>query len=54
MFFPADSQYASLLMSLATHRYLVAPKGGGEVSADYPGPEPSRKDGCFTWITLPR
>jgi len=40
----------TLLMSLATHRYLLAPAAGGAVSADHPGPEPSRKDGsCFIW-----
>ena len=40
----------TLLMSLATHRYIVAPKDSGAVSADHPGPAPDRKDGsCFTW-----
>jgi beta-xylosidase len=42
-----------MLMSLATHRYLVAsPGSAGPVSADHPGPRPDRKDGsCFTWKT---
>jgi len=45
----------TLLMSLATHRYILAPAAGGAVSADSPGPEPSRKDGsCFVWKSLPR
>ncbi|HXK05273.1 MAG TPA: glycoside hydrolase 43 family protein [Verrucomicrobiae bacterium] len=40
----------TLLLSLATHRYLAAPSAGGAVSADHAGPEPSRRDGsCFTW-----
>jgi hypothetical protein len=40
----------TLLMSLATHRYLVAPKTPGSVTADHPGPAPDRKDGsCFKW-----
>ena len=39
-----------LLLSLSTHRYIVAPSGEGAVSADHPGPSPDRKDGsCFTW-----
>src|SRR5271157_502239 len=40
----------TLLMSLATHRYIAAPKDSGAVSADHEGPAPARKDGsCFTW-----
>ncbi|MBN9662576.1 MAG: family 43 glycosylhydrolase [Acidobacteria bacterium] len=40
----------TLLLSLATHRYLAAPKEPGPVSADHPGPSPDRKDGsCFSW-----
>ncbi|WP_267239375.1 fascin domain-containing protein [Paludibaculum fermentans] len=40
----------TLLLSLATHRYIAAPKDPGPVSADHPGPAPDRKDGsCFTW-----
>jgi xylan 1,4-beta-xylosidase len=40
----------TLLLSLKTHRYLVAPKGPGAVTADHPGPAPDRKDGsCFKW-----
>ena len=40
----------TLLMSLATHRYIVAPKDSGAVSADHAGPAPDREDGsCFTW-----
>jgi hypothetical protein len=35
----------TLLMSLATHRYIVAPKIPGPVAADHPGPAPDRKDG---------
>ena len=40
-----------MLMSLATHRYLVAQPGQpGPVAADHPGVQPDRKDGsCFTW-----
>jgi beta-xylosidase len=42
----------TLLLSLATHRYLVAPKAAGAVAADHPGPSPDRRDGsCFTWKT---
>ena len=45
----------TLLLSLATHRYLAAPSAGGAVSADHPGPEPGRKDGsCFQWKPAPR
>jgi xylan 1,4-beta-xylosidase len=40
----------TLLLSLATHRYIVAPKTAGPVAADHPGPAPDRKDGsCFKW-----
>ena len=40
----------TLFLSLATHRYIVAPKDPGPVAADHPGPAPDRKDGsCFTW-----
>jgi len=40
----------TLLLSLATHRYIVAPHTPGEVAADHPGPAPDRRDGsCFTW-----
>lgn len=40
----------TLLMSLVTHRYIVAPRTPGLVSADHPGPSPDRKDGsCFEW-----
>jgi len=40
----------TLLMSLATHRYLVAPKISGPIAADHAGPAPDRKDGsCFQW-----
>ena len=45
----------TLLLSLATHRYLAAPPAGGALSADHPGPEPGRRDGsCFSWKTVPR
>jgi hypothetical protein len=45
----------TLLLSLATHRYLVAPKDPGAVAADHPGPAPDRKDGsCFAWKAVPR
>jgi hypothetical protein len=45
----------TLLLSLATHRYIVAPKASGAVSADHPGPAPGRRDGsCFTWIATGR
>jgi xylan 1,4-beta-xylosidase len=41
---------ATLLLSLATHRYVVIPKTPGPVGADHPGPAPDRKDGsCFHW-----
>jgi len=40
----------TLFLSLATHRYILAPKTAGAVSADYQGPAPDRKDGsCFSW-----
>jgi len=40
----------TLLLSLATHRYLVAPKTPGAVTAGHPGPAPDRQDGsCFKW-----
>ncbi len=40
----------TLLLSLATNRYLVAPGAPGPVSAGHPGPAPDRKDGsCFRW-----
>jgi hypothetical protein len=45
----------TLLLSLATHRYLVAPKDPGPIAADHRGPAPDRKDGsCFAWKTVPR
>jgi xylan 1,4-beta-xylosidase len=40
----------TLLLSLVTHRYIVAPHTPGPLTADHPGPAPDRKDGsCFTW-----
>jgi len=40
----------TLLLSLATHRYVVVPKTPGPAGADHPGPAPDRKDGsCFHW-----
>ena len=40
----------TLLLSLATQRYLIAPQTPGTVSGDHPGPAPDRKDGsCFIW-----
>jgi xylan 1,4-beta-xylosidase len=40
----------TLLLSLATHRYIVAPAAAGPVAADRAGPAPDRKDGsCFEW-----
>ena len=43
----------TLLLSLATHRYIVAPRTPGPVAADHPGPAPDRKDGsCFRWRVL--
>jgi hypothetical protein len=45
----------TLFLSLATHRYIVAPKDTGAVAADHPGPAPDRKDGsCFAWKTAAR
>ena len=45
----------TLFLSLTTHRYIVAPKEPGAVSADHPGPAPDRKDGsCFEWKTAQR
>jgi len=45
----------TLLLSLATHRYIVAPKDPGAVAADHPGPAPDRKDGsCFAWKAVRR
>jgi hypothetical protein len=45
----------TLLLSLATHRYIVAPKNPGAVAADHPGPAPDRKDGsCFAWKAVLR
>jgi xylan 1,4-beta-xylosidase len=47
-----DMQHGEImLMSLATHRYLIAaPEQPGPVSADDPGPRPDHKDGsCFVW-----
>jgi hypothetical protein len=42
-----------LLLSLATHRHIVAPKTPGAVAADDPGPAPDRRDGsCFVWKAL--
>jgi xylan 1,4-beta-xylosidase len=45
----------TLFLSLATHRYIVAPKDPGSIAADHPGPSPDRKDGsCFRWKTVGR
>ena len=45
----------TLLLSLATHRYIVAPRLPGAVAADHPGPAPDRRDGsCFTWTSARR
>jgi beta-xylosidase len=45
----------TLFLSLATHRYIVAPKDPGAVAADHPGPAPDRKDGsCFAWKAVRR
>jgi beta-xylosidase len=45
----------TLLLSLATHRYIVAPRTPGAVAADHPGPEPDRRDGsCFSWKAVRR
>ena len=40
----------TLLMSLATHCYIVAPRTPGPIAANHAGPPPDRKDGsCFQW-----
>jgi hypothetical protein len=40
----------TMLLSLVTYRYIVAPPGSGPVAADHAGPAPDRKDGsCFEW-----
>jgi len=40
----------TLFLSLATDRYVVAPKEPGVVAADHAGPAPDRKDGSrFAW-----
>ena len=45
----------TLLMSLATHRYIVVPKEAGAAGADRAGPAPDRKDGsCFAWKAVGR
>jgi hypothetical protein len=45
----------TLLLSLATHRYLVAPRLPGAVAADHPGPAPDRRDGSgLGWKTVQR
>jgi xylan 1,4-beta-xylosidase len=45
----------TLLLSLATHRYIVAPRTPGAVAADHPGPAPDRRDGsCFSWKAVQR
>ncbi len=45
----------TLLLSLATHRYVRAPRISGPAAADHPGPDPDRNDGsCFTWRLAPR
>ena len=45
----------TLLLSLATHRYIVAPKAPGAVGADRAGPAPDRRDGsCFSWKVVGR
>lgn len=45
----------TLLLSLATHRYLVVPKDAGPIGADHPGPAPDRKDGStFSWREVRR
>ena len=45
----------TLLLSLATHRYLIAPRATGALAADHPGPAPDRKDGsCFGWKVVRR
>jgi hypothetical protein len=43
----------TLLLSLKTNRYLVAPNTPGPVAANHPGPAPDRKDGsCFKWTVV--
>jgi hypothetical protein len=45
----------TLLMSVATHRYIAASRTPGAVSADQPGPAPDHKDGsCLTWKSVRR
>jgi xylan 1,4-beta-xylosidase len=45
----------TLFLSLATNRYVVAPRTSGAVAADHPGPSPDRKDGsCFAWKAVGR
>lgn len=45
----------TLLLSLATNRYIVAPRTPGVVAADHPGPAPDRRDGsCLSWKTVQR
>jgi xylan 1,4-beta-xylosidase len=40
----------TMLLSLTTHRYIVAQPGSGSVAADHAGPAPDRMDGCcFDW-----
>ncbi len=53
---PETFQWVDLLrgdthfLSLATNRYIVAPKEAGAVGADRPGAAPDRKDGsAFAW-----
>jgi hypothetical protein len=43
-----------MLMSLANHRYLLAPPNTGEpCAADAPGTTPSRQNGaCFRWQVI--
>jgi xylan 1,4-beta-xylosidase len=39
-----------ILLSLATHRYLRLDPQAGQITADAPGPDPSRRDGvCLDW-----
>lgn len=47
-----ESLYGDLiLLSLATHRHLRIHPESGALSADHPGPSPSRDDGsCFDWV----
>lgn len=46
-----ETPYGDLtLLSLATNCYLRVDPESGALSADYPGPQPGRKDGsCFIW-----